>query len=330
MGEGLKSAALRNTIAGLFFCVLQTGAWAADKLIVGFPSLSMSTIMPHIAEQLGYFKDEDLEVTINHFESGSINSKALLSRAVDLSDVETSAILSAVANGADLRIFGTHEWGLHFVLYATKDVKALKDLYGKRFAISGIGGLPHVVVMALMKSENLDVQQIQMLPIGGQTARLKALIAGNADATVGEENPEVDANPNLHKLFVVEDKLPKYMSQAMAAYPETLQSKAAAIAKFQRALIKAARFAYSNKPQFVKLAAKVLPDGEQKLGTVYDFYARVRHWSINGDVPVERIEYMQELGLETKTQSKAVNLKKLVDTRSIDSILASAGRANFP
>ena len=71
--------------------------------------------MPHIAEELGYFKEEDLEVTIKHFESGSINSKALLARAVDLSDVETSAILSAVANGADLRIFGTHEWGLHFV-----------------------------------------------------------------------------------------------------------------------------------------------------------------------------------------------------------------------
>lgn len=312
------------------FLIFQASSRAADGLIVGFPSLSMSTIIPHIAEELGYFKDEGLDVTIKHFESGSINSKALLARAVDLSDVETTAILSAVANGADLRIFGTHEWGLHFVLYATKDVKTLKDLYGKRFAISGIGGLPHVVIIALLKEQNLEPQKLQMVAIGGQTARLKALLAGSADATVGEENPEVDADPKIHSLFVVEDRLPKYLSQAMAAYPDTLQTKAEAIAKFQRALIKAARFSYANKEKFVKLAAKILPDGEQKLSKMYDFYVHVKHWSINGDVPMDRIEYMQQLGLETKTQSSAVDLKKIVDTSSIDRILATVGRANFP
>ena len=128
----------------------------------------------------------------------------------------------------------------------------------------------------------------------------------------GKENPEVDADLRLHMLFVVEDKLPKYLSQAMAAYPDTLQNKSAAIAKFQGALIKAARFSYSNKAEFVKLATKKLPGGEQKLGKIYDFYARVRHWSINGDVPFDRIEYMQELGLETKTQPKPIDVKKLV------------------
>jgi hypothetical protein len=63
---------------------------------------------------------------------------------------------------------------------------------------------------------------------------------------------------------------------------------------------------------------------------VYDFYARVRHWSINGDVPFDRIEYMQQLGLETKTQSQPVDLKKLVDTKSVDHVLAEVGRTKFP
>jgi NitT/TauT family transport system substrate-binding protein len=311
-------------------CAIPRQTWARDKLVVGFPSLSMSTILPHVAQDLGYFDKEDLDVTVQHFESGSINAKALLSRADDLSDVETSAVLAAVANGADLRIFGTHEWGLHFVFYATRDIKSLKDLYGKRFAISGIGGLPHVVVIALLRGENLDPNKVEMLVVGGQGARLKALMAEKVDATVGEESPVVDADPKLHNLFVVEDKLPKYLSQVMAAYPDTLTSKGVAIAKFQRALIKAARFAYANKAEFVKIASKHLPGGEQQLGKVYDFYARVRHWSINGDVPFDRIEYMQQLGLETKTQSQPVDLKKLVDTKSVDHVLAEVGRTKFP
>ena len=151
-----------------------------------------------------------------------------MARAVDLSDVETSAILSAVANGANLRIFGTHEWGLHFVFYATQDIKTLKDLYGKRFAISEMAITSRCHNGPYEERES-RCRAASAASIGGQTAEFKALMAGNADATVGEENPEVDADPRLHMLFVVEDKLPKYLSQAMAAYPDTLQNKSAAM-----------------------------------------------------------------------------------------------------
>ena len=305
-------------------------AAAVDRLTVGFPSLSMSTILPHIAQDLGYFDKEGLDVTIQHFESGSINLKALLSRAVDLSDVETSAVLAAVASGADLRIIGTHEWGLHFAFYARRDVNSLKDLEGRRFGISGIGGLPHLVIIALLEQENLDPDKLEMLVVGGQLARLKALVAGKIDATVGEESPEVEADPGLHRLFVVKDKLPLYLSQVIAVHPDTLKAKAEAIAKFQRALIRAARFAYRDKAGFLELAAKHLGKREKDLESTYDFYARVQHWSINGDVPLERIRYMQELGIATRVQKQAVDLDKVIDTTSIRRVLAQEGRVAFP
>ena len=44
-----KSILLQNSLTALFLLLFQTGVWAADTLVVGFPSLSMSTIMPHIA-----------------------------------------------------------------------------------------------------------------------------------------------------------------------------------------------------------------------------------------------------------------------------------------
>ncbi len=315
---------------GLALGLVSAGARAAESLTVGFPSLSMSTILPHIAQDLGYFEQEGVAVTIQHFESGSINMRALLARAVDLSDVETSAILGAAGNGADLRIIGTHEWGLHFALYATKDINSLKDLYGKRFAISGIGGLPHVVILALLKEENLDPDQVKMLAVGGQGARLRALIGGKVDATVGEVRPEVEADPKLHRLFIVPDKLPRYLSQSIATYADTLAAKAVAIAKFQRGLIRAARFAYGNKDAFVKAAAKHLPGTLEDIGKVYDFYFAVRHWSINGDVPVDRIDYMQNLGIDAKTQSRRVDLKRIVNTDSISRVLDDLGRVKLP
>lgn len=310
--------------------ILPGSSQGGETLKVGFPSLTMSTILPHIAQDLGYLEGEGVSVEIKHFESGSINMKALLARAVDLSDVETAAILAAAASGADLRIFGTHEWGLHFALYAARDIKVLRDLYGKRFAISGIGGLPHVVILALLGGQNLEPEKVQMVVVGGQVARLKALMAGKVDATVGEARPEVEADPKLHRLFVVPDKLPQYLSQSLAAYADTLAARQDAVARFQRGLVKAARFAYRNKEAFVRAAAKHLPGTPEELGKIYDFYYQVRHWSINGEVPLERIKYMQDLGLETKTQSRPVDLNRLVDPAFAGRALAGLGRLEFP
>jgi NitT/TauT family transport system substrate-binding protein len=326
----IERGAVTVAIVAALFLLVSHPVLARDSLTIGFPSLSMSTILPDVAQDLGYFDQEGLDVTIQHFESGSINMKALLGGAVDLADVETSAILSAAAMGADLRIIGTHEWGLHFVFYAKDDIKSLKDLSGKRFAISGIGGLPHLVIVALLKQQGLDPQKVDMLAVGGQSARLKALLGGKVDATVGEESPEIEADPKLHRLFVVRDRLPLYLSQCMVVYPQTLAKKGEAIAKLQRSLVRAARFAYSNKADFLKLAAKHLPRTDGDLAHVYDFYYNVQHWSINGEVPLDRIEYMQKLGLETQIQAHPVDLKKLIDTRSIDRILVDLKRVPPP
>jgi len=332
-GRGAASGTWAGVALALCVLCCSLASHAApvrEHLTVGFPSLSMSTILPHIAQDLGYFDQEGIDVTIEHFESGSINLKALLGRSLDLADVETSALLAAIAAGANVRIIGTHEWGLHFAFYATQDINSLKDLKGRRFGISGIGGLPHLVVVALLAQDNVSADDVQMLAVGGQLARLKALVAGKIDATVGEEDPEVESDPKLHRLFVVKDRLPLYLSQVIAAYPDKLDAKAQAIAKFQRALVRAARFAYRDKNEFLKLASRHLPRKQKDLARIYDFYFDVRHWSINGDVPLDRIEYMQQLGIKTKLQSRPVDLKQVIDTRSIDHVLAAEGRANFP
>jgi ABC-type nitrate/sulfonate/bicarbonate transport system substrate-binding protein len=95
--------------------------------------------------------------------------------------VETGLILSAIANGAEgLRIIATHSKRLHFAFYAKNDIKDLKGMYGRTFAISGIGGLPHLVMLALYERAGLDADRLQLLTVGGTGARLSALMAGKS------------------------------------------------------------------------------------------------------------------------------------------------------
>lgn len=318
-------------VAALLFSQSFMAARADTPTIkVGLPSLSMFTVVYHLAHDKGFFEKEGVKVEINHFESGSINMKALLARAVDVSDVETGLIMGAVANGADLRVIGTHSQRLHFGLYAKKDIKSLKDLEGRTFAISGIGGLPHLVILALLERANLDAGKIKMLTVGGTGARLSALAAGKIDSTLGGYSPVIEANPDLHRLMVISQELPDYMAQGLAVWADALKEKGEAIEHMVRGLVNATRWAYDNKDEFVKYAATVLPPKTKEIGKIYDFYVLARVWAINSEIDPKSLDYMQKLGLKTKTQTKEVDLGKLVDLGIYNKVSSSLGKRDYP
>jgi NitT/TauT family transport system substrate-binding protein len=313
-------------------CVSMTDPLRAQTptVKVGLPSLSMFSVVNEVAKDLGYFDREGVQVEISHFESGSVNMKALLARSVDVADVEAGLILGAVANGADLRIIGTHSQGLHFALYTRKDIPNLQGIYGHTFAISGIGGLPHLVLLALLERQQLDVSHIQLLTVGGTSARLSALMAGKVDSTLGEYSPKVEADPGIHRLMVVSKELPLYMAQGLAVWGDTLETKKDALKRWQRGLIKATRWGYDHKKEFIAAAGKHLPTSSDELGKIYDFYMVARVWAINGELDPKRVAYMQDLGLRTKTQNKAVDLDKLVWLDNVKALESELGKRDYP
>lgn len=302
----------------------------APTIKVGMASLSMFTIMFHVAQDKGFFEKEGVNVEINHFESGSINMKALLARAIDISDVEPALILSAVANGADLRSFASQSQRLHFALYAKKDITSMKELSGRTFGISGIGALPHIVIMALLEKEKMNPDKLQMMSVGGTGARLSALVAGKIDATVGEYSPSIEADPSLRRLLVVSPELPLYMSMATTAWSDTLKAKRDAIERYQRAMTKATRWGYDNKEQLLDVALKHIPLPREELSKIYDFYVLARVWAINGEIDRNRMNYMQELGLKIKTQPKPVDIDKIIDSGIYNKLMAELGTREYP
>jgi NitT/TauT family transport system substrate-binding protein len=299
-------------------------------LKVGIPSLSMFTIMYHVAQDKGFFEKEGVNVEINHFESGSINMRALVARAVDIADVETGLILGSVGTGADLKVFGTQSKRLHFALYAKKEIKEMKGLYGHTFGISGIGGLPHLVLLALLERQKLDVNELKLLSVGGTGARLTALAGGKIDATLGEYSPRIEAEPNLHRLMVVAPELPLYMAQGLVTWADTYESKRDAIERFTRGIVQATRWAYANKEEMLKIAGKHLPLKPDALSQVYDFYVLARVWAINAEIDRELLAYMQDLGLKTKTQTKVVDLDKLIALEVYKKNMAAIGVREYP
>lgn len=326
----MKLRAVTLFLAAVLFSYGTVARAQMPTLKVGLPSLSMFTVMYHVAQDKGFFEKEGVKVELNHFESGSINMKGLLARAVDISDVETGLILGAVGNGADLRIIGTQSQNLHFALYAKNDIKSLKDMYGRRFGISGIGGLPHLVILALLDRQKLDPTKLNFVTVGGTGARLRALAGGKIDATLGSFSPKIEREKTLHRLLIVSQELPLYMAQGVVVYADTLKEKRDAIERFMRGIVQATRWAYANKAEMTEVAGKHVPLKGDDMSQVYDFYVKARVWAINGEIDPARLAYMQDLGLKTKTQSKAVDLKTLVYPDIYKKMVSEIGTRDYP
>jgi ABC-type nitrate/sulfonate/bicarbonate transport system substrate-binding protein len=140
----------------------------------------------------------------------------------------------------------------------------------------------------------------------------------------------VEADPSIHRLMVVSKELPLYMAQGLAVWGDTLETKKDALKRWQRGLIKATRWGYDHKKEFIAAAGKHLPTSSDELGKIYDFYMVARVWAINGELDPKRVAYMQDLGLRTKTQNKAVDLDKLVWLDNVKALESELGKRDYP
>jgi NitT/TauT family transport system substrate-binding protein len=83
-----------------------------------------------------------------------------------------------------------------FILHPTDDlvsipsVKTVQDLKGKQVAVSSFGGDSHASVLLALKALGLDLNDVTVVPIGGESARVAALLGGSVAAAPVDDSVE--------------------------------------------------------------------------------------------------------------------------------------------
>src|SRR5689334_9452435 len=112
-----------------------------------------------IAERLGYFKEQGLDVTIDDFRGGAQSLAALAGGSVDVVTGAYEHTIRMQAKGQDVR--AVIELGRFpgFVLGVRKEraasVKSFRDLKGFKIGVSAPGSATHFFVNALIGKEGL-------------------------------------------------------------------------------------------------------------------------------------------------------------------------------
>src|SRR5688572_22689702 len=107
----------------------------ARKVTVGVPNHAISYVAFYIANEKGYYREEDLEVQIIQM-SAPLANLSLIGGNVDFTSVPTAAMNAAI-RGAPLHIVFNAFEGAMFWLYGRREIRDVRDLKGKKVGASG-------------------------------------------------------------------------------------------------------------------------------------------------------------------------------------------------
>ncbi len=262
-----------TTLITLMSLALGAGA-GAENIKIGLPSLTITAMPFFVAKEHGFFQQEGLNAEMVVMPA-SLNIKVLLAGEIQYAATIGSAVAASI-HGINVRTI------MLFVdrplqdLVGAPGIGAIADLKGKLVAISSRGGLQDIIMRRILTQSKIDLNQVTVITIAGQSAMIAALKTGRIAAAM--LNPPYNFlayREGLNNLgfsgnFV---RLP---STGIATLAETLERSPEQVRRVLRAITRARAFAKDNKAKVIPLLKRALRiDDEDLISKIYDSHKLV-------------------------------------------------------
>jgi ABC-type nitrate/sulfonate/bicarbonate transport system substrate-binding protein len=162
------------------------GKSALTKLRISQSAVNARSAILWIAQGQGIFAKHGVEVETIYLRNSNLQMAALATGDVQIASSGGAPVLSAVSGGQDLKIVASPSNRLAYDVVARPEIKEAKDLRGKRFGVTNIGGTTWMAAILALEHLGLDQSrdQVRINAIGNQTILAQAIEAGNIDATL--------------------------------------------------------------------------------------------------------------------------------------------------
>jgi ABC-type nitrate/sulfonate/bicarbonate transport system substrate-binding protein len=221
------------------------------------------------ARDKGYYKDEGLEMQVILMPGGG-GIRALIGGNVEFAAL--GEFLAATTSGAPFRIIFTSYYRALLWLYSQPEIRTVKDLKGKKVAVSGIGSATDFALREALKKRGMEGgRDIAVMALGAPGVRYTALKTGNMDAAILSEHHKFIADEDGFReliSFLKEDLV--LLSGSVGVREILLASDGPMIEKFIRASIKGLLYVRENRSGTIPYMARTFKIEEGFAARVYD------------------------------------------------------------
>ncbi len=296
---------------------------AAEEIVVSNYGVSANGMPFAIAMEKGYFKDEGINVTgIITSAGGGTTLRNMLAGNAPYGEVNPVVVVSALQQGADLRIISDNVSTVAEFVWAVKPdspIKSLKDVKGKKFGYTNPRSTSQALANLLLQSVGLKPEDVELVKTGGFGEGVAALDQGLVDITPVPEPLWSKYKGKYRAVVVASTALPPLGNVVGVTTAETATKKGDFIRAVIRARRKAVQFMKANPDEAGDIVAKaynlerdVARSAVRSLTT--SVTQGVPYWG-EGQVHLEGLKRMIDAQRAVGAISGEVDWAKLIDTQ---------------
>ncbi|RDJ97573.1 ABC transporter substrate-binding protein [Paraburkholderia lacunae] len=288
--------------SSLLFGLASQQATAADsgKITIMVGGITKLIYLPaRLTEQLGYFKDEGLDVELLSQPAGVDAENELLAGAVQAVVGFYDHTIDLQTKGKDVKaivVFGQVPGEVELVSTKAADtIKSMADVKGKTLGVTGLGSSTSFLTQYLAGQHGIQSTEYTMLPVGADASFIAAIKQGRIDAGMTTE-PTVSALQKSGDAKVLVDMRSVEGTKAAlgGTYPASslyvqsawADSHKAEAAKLAHAFVRTMQFIHTHSAE--EIAAK-MPDDYQKDKPLYvsALKASLPMYTADGKMPAD-------------------------------------------
>lgn len=288
--------------SSVLFSLASQHAAAADdgKITIMVGGITKLIYLPaRLTEQLGYFKDEGLDVELQSQPAGVDAENELLAGAVQGVVGFYDHTIDLQTKGKEVKaivVFGQVPGEVEMVsTKAAETVKSMADVKGKTLGVTGLGSSTSFLTQYLAGQHGIQSTEYTMLPVGADASFIAAIKQNRIDAGMTTE-PTVSALEKSGDAKVLVDMrtvdgtraalggtYPASSLYVQAAWADAHKADAA---KLAHAFVRTMQFIHTHSAE--EIAAK-MPDDYQKDKAMYvsALKASLPMYTVDGKMPAD-------------------------------------------
>jgi NitT/TauT family transport system substrate-binding protein len=314
---------MKRAIFGLLvFLLWITQVSAADRVRIGYSSISGAYTPIWVAHDAGYFAKEGLQDDIILIPSGTQLAQVTVAGEIEIGSLNGSSAIAAALQGADLKIIGNSGNKMVFSLYVRPEIKSVEALKGKKIGITRFGSAPDISVRYALRKYNINPDKdLTLIQLGFMATVAAGLQGGSIEGGVVSPPTQFAVDKaGFKELISITDMDFAFPNPALVAVGPIIRSKPDVINRFVRAYVRGIHRARTDREFTYKSMAKYTKIQDQSvLQKAYDFYM---------SKVLEKAPYINMTGVQNvlddlvKTVPAARNAKpeQFVDMRFLDTL----------
>lgn len=305
----------------VLLCAAATVA-AQEQYIASYAGFAGFQAPLWAAKDFGFMSKYGVNTDLVMIPGSARGAQALLGGSIHFGQIDGTALIAAINQGADLVFVASSLNKFPFSLVTQKNIRQPKDLIGKKIGIVSLGGAHEVSLVLALKEWNIPRQSVTLLASGPAANRLVGLSAGALDATLLAPPETGEAMrmglPTL--AHMTELKAAHFPMNAIATRRSFMEKNRDVIKRFLQAYAAGIHQFITSKEKGVAMLTQrmkqknptVVEETYQYFASTFSFPPRMSHEGMRA-----AIEMLQQRSPETKFDT---NVGKYVDERLMDEL----------